>query len=72
MLLQGEIELDIGSEFSFELHLPGQGAAVVGSALVVRRTDETRETVVGIGANFAEFVDDGHESLAAYLRRELT
>ncbi len=72
MLLQGGVELGIGSEFSFELHLPGQGTAIVGSARVVRHTDETRETVAGIGANFAEFVDDGHDSLAAYLKREFS
>lgn len=71
MLLQGGVELDVGSEFEFELHLPGQGAAIVGSARVVRHTDQVRETVAGIGANFDDFVDDGHASLAAYLKREL-
>lgn len=71
MLLQGVVELDIGSEFDFELQLPGRGAAIVGSARVVRHTDQARETVAGIGANFAEFVDDGHDLLAAYLKREL-
>lgn len=71
MLLQGGVELDVGSEFEFELHLPGQGAAIVGSARVVRHTDQARETVAGIGANFDDFVDDGHASLAAYLKREL-
>jgi hypothetical protein len=72
MLLQGGVDLDVGSEFAFELHLPGQGTAIVGSARVVRHTDEARETVVGVGANFADFIDDGHESLAAYLKRELS
>jgi hypothetical protein len=72
MLLQGGADLDVGSEFAFELHLPGQGTAIVGSARVVRHTDEVRETVVGIGANFADFIDDGHDSLAAYLKRELS
>ena len=72
MLLQGGVELAVGTEFSFELNLPGRGAAIVGSARVVRHTDRARETVAGIGANFADFVGDGHDSLAEYLRRELS
>jgi hypothetical protein len=72
MLLQGGIELGVGSEFAFELHLPGHGTAIVGSARVVRHTDRAREEVMGIGANFADFADDGHESLVEYLKRELT
>lgn len=71
MLLQGGVDLDVGSEFGFELHLPGEGAAIVGLARVVRRTDEERENVVGIGANFADFVADGRDSLEDYLKREL-
>jgi hypothetical protein len=72
MLIQGGLELEIGSEFSFELHLPGQETAVVGWARVVRHTDRSREPVQGIGASFASFEGGGQRSLASYLEREVS
>jgi hypothetical protein len=70
MLIQGGQELPVGSEFSFELHLPGEDIAVVGSARVVRRCDTEREPLEGVGASFAGFEGKGHRSLASFLERE--
>ncbi len=70
MLLQGGCELPVGSEFSFELQLPGEGRAIVGSARVVRHTDASRETVSGVGASFADLESGSVTTLAEFLRRE--
>jgi hypothetical protein len=70
MLIQGGQELPVGSEFSFELHMPGEDLAVVGSARVVRRCDTERESLEGVGASFAGFEGNGHRSLASFLDRE--
>jgi DNA-binding NarL/FixJ family response regulator len=70
MLVQGGHDLPVGTRFGFELHLPGEERAIVGSAQVVRHTDDSREAVQGVGVSFASFVGDGRASLAAYLNRE--
>jgi hypothetical protein len=70
MLIQGGQEFPLGSEFSFELHLPGEDIAVVGSARVVRRCDTEREPLEGVGASFAGFEGNGHRWLASFLERE--
>jgi len=67
MLIQGDQELAVGDQFAFELHLPGVDTAIVGSATVVRHTDNDRETVIGVGATFASFTGDGRTSLAEFL-----
>jgi hypothetical protein len=70
MLIQGGQELSVGSEFVFELHLPGEDRAVVGSARVIRRCDAEREIDDGVGAAFAGFEGNGRRSLASFLDRE--
>jgi hypothetical protein len=70
MLIQGGKELPVGAEFSFELQLPGEEKAIVGSARVVRHTDLERETVNGVGANFVNVGPNDLASLAEYLERE--
>jgi len=70
MLVQDGQELPVGTCLEFELHLPGEEKAIVGSATVMRRTDRVRDPVPGVGVRFASFVDDGRASLAAYLDRE--
>jgi hypothetical protein len=70
MLIQGGQELPVGTNLSFELHLPGEEIAVVGSARVVRRCDVERESLDGVGASFSGFEGNGHRSLAAFLERE--
>lgn len=59
----------IGSQFSFELKLPGQPAPIRGTAEVVRHAKWVREKIQGFGARFVTLAGGGRQILDAYLAR---
>jgi len=69
MLLSGGREHPVGTPLGFELHLPGENAAVLGAAHVVRHTNSSRERVEGIGVRFGALSGSGQTHLAAYIQR---
>jgi hypothetical protein len=70
MRIRGHWQLELGSPIPFELVLPGQTAAVRGTAELVRATLRAREGVVGFAVRFARFADDGQLRLEQFVERE--
>ena len=54
MLLRGFQHYPLGTQFSFQLQVPGTDRCLKGIAEVTRTTDAARENVEGFGARFVE------------------
>jgi len=71
MLLRGDAEIPVGTQFDFELSLPGDPHAVVGAAQVVWHTDPQRHGFAGFGVRFVSFRGADGARLRAFLERHL-
>lgn len=69
MLLRGDFEFAVGTQFEFELSLPGDPHAVVGAAQVVWHTDPQRHGFAGFGVRFVSFRGADGARLGAFLER---
>ena len=69
MLLRTDQEYPIGTEFSFELALPGIDKPIRGRAQVVRNTLQRRERVTGVGVRFQQFDGSDAQRFAGYIER---
>jgi len=59
VLVQGEQLFAPGTPFEFAFRLPSETRPVEGRAEVVRRADDGRERMRGLGARFLDLRDDG-------------
>lgn len=69
MLLRTDQEYPVGTEFAFELALPGVDKPIRGQARVVRNTLQRRERVFGVGVRFSQFEGSDAQRFAGYLER---
>lgn len=69
MLLRTDQEYPVGTEFAFELALPGVDRPIRGRALVVRSTLQRRERVTGVGVRFSQFEGSDGQRFSGYLDR---
>lgn len=72
MLLRGDAELPVGTQFEFELSLPGDPMAVVGAAQVAWHASPERHGFAGFGVRFLSFRGADGARLRAFLERNLT
>jgi len=68
-LVRAEPPYPVGTQFNFEIVVPGMSAPIRGTAEVVRHTDLSREPIKGFGATFVSFAGDGLQSLQNALGR---
>jgi CheY-like chemotaxis protein len=66
-LIRGNTQ-PIGTQFDFELKLPGQLRPIRGTAEVVRHASWVRERMEGFGARFLSLSGDAAQQIAAYLK----
>jgi CheY-like chemotaxis protein len=69
MLLRTDQEYPVGTEFAFELALPGVDKPIRGRAQVVRNTLQRRERIAGVGVRFSQFEGSDAQRFAVYLDR---
>jgi hypothetical protein len=67
VLVQGEQLFAPGTPFEFAFRLPSETRPVEGRAEVVRRADDGRERMRGLGARFLALRDDGGIRVQQYV-----
>jgi hypothetical protein len=70
MFLELNRKIPVGSEFVFELALPGVKEPVAGTGLIVRHADPEREGRDGMGAAFTGLKGRGDALLREFLARQ--
>jgi DNA-binding NarL/FixJ family response regulator len=71
MLLRGVTQFPVGTAFDFEITVPGESAAIQGTAEITRATDPDQEAVEGVGVRFVSFTGSDKVRLEMYLGRAL-
>jgi hypothetical protein len=69
MFLELNRKLPLGSDFAFELAIPGANEPAIGTGTIVRYGDPEREGRDGMGAAFTSFRGQSKGALLAFLAR---
>ncbi len=72
MLLRGVTQFPIGTNFEFEITVPGETAPIRGTAEITRATDPRHESIEGIGVRFVSFSGSDRVRLEMYLGHRLS
>ncbi len=71
MLLRTNNLLSVGTDFDFNLNLPGTFTPFLGSARVIRHAEPSTEDVVGMGTQFVHLLRGGRARLEHFVNSEL-